>query len=149
MTFTVKSDSLSLLRECENGAKTAVSSIDEVVGRVSDEKLRDELRESRDEHARCERRCGELMTSYGGNEGISIMPAISKSMSWLKTNFELDVKPGDKTIAALMTDGCNMGIKSLTGYLNEYENAEREIKSIAQRMLDDEKKLHDTLEQYL
>ncbi|MFA6948337.1 MAG: hypothetical protein WCQ72_05100 [Eubacteriales bacterium] len=149
MRITVKSDTLSLLRECESGAKTAVSAINEVVGRVNDEKLRECLRESRDEHARCERRCGEIMSAYDENSSPSVMPAISKSMSWLKTNFTLDVKPGDKTVAALMTDGCDMGIKSLSSYLNEFEDADREVKSIARRMLDDEKHLHEVLEGYL
>ena len=41
----------------------------------------------------------------------------------------------DKTIADLMTDGCNMGVKSLNQYLNQYEAADEKKKDIAKRLI--------------
>ena len=36
----------------------------------------------------------------------------------------------DKTIADLMTEGCNMGIESICRYLNEYDSAMESIKGL-------------------
>lgn len=33
-----------------------------------------------------------------------------------------------------MTDGCNMGIKSLSGYINEYKNADAKSMAIAEKL---------------
>ena len=37
----------------------------------------------------------------------------------------------DEHIADLMTDGCNMGIKSIAKYLNKYPTALPEVKELA------------------
>ena len=43
---------------------------------------------------------------------------MAQGMSWIKTNMRLAMNTSDETIAELMTDGCNMGVKSLSRYLN-------------------------------
>ena len=48
---------------------------------------------------------------------------MAKGMSWIKTNMQMAMNESDKTIANIMTDGCNMGIKNLNKYLNEYGDA--------------------------
>ena len=47
----------------------------------------------------------------------------------------------DQTIADLMTDGCNMGVKSLNKYLNQYEAADEVSKDIAKRLINLEEQL--------
>ena len=47
----------------------------------------------------------------------------------------------DKTIAALITDGCNMGVKSLSRYLNQYKAASETAKDIAKRLINLEERL--------
>ncbi len=47
----------------------------------------------------------------------------------------------DETIADLMTDGCNMGVKSLNKYLNQYKAAEEKAKDITKRLINLEEKL--------
>ena len=39
-----------------------------------------------------------------------------------------------KKAAEIMTDGCNMGIKSLSGYINEYKNADAKSMAIAEKL---------------
>ena len=39
-------------------------------------------------------------------------------MSWMKVGVKMGLDDSDKTVADLMTDGCNMGVKSLNRYLN-------------------------------
>ena len=38
-----------------------------------------------------------------------------------------------QTVADLMTDGCNMGVKSLSRYLNQYKAADEQSKNIAKK----------------
>ena len=47
----------------------------------------------------------------------------------------------DETIADLMTDGCNMGVKSLNKYLNQYKAADEKTKDITKRLINVEEKL--------
>ena len=59
----------------------------------------------------------------------------------LKTEFKLGMKENDKTIADLITDGCNMGVKSLNKYLNQYKAADEVSKDITKRLINLEEKL--------
>ena len=66
---------------------------------------------------------------------------IAKGMSWMKTNVKMAVEDSDNTIADLMTDGCNMGVKSLNMYLNQYKAADEVSKDITKRLINLEEKL--------
>ena len=55
----------------------------------------------------------------------------------------------DQTIADLMTDGCNMGVKSLNKYLNQYEAADEETKDITKRLINLEEKLTVDIRDFL
>jgi hypothetical protein len=55
----------------------------------------------------------------------------------------------DKTVADLMTDGCNMGVKSLSKYLNEYKAADEESKDIAKKLIATEADLAMDIRMYL
>jgi hypothetical protein len=74
---------------------------------------------------------------------------MAKGMSWIKTNVKLVMKESDHTIADLMTDGCNMGIKFLRKYLNEYKAAEEKAKDIAKRLINIEEKLTLEIREFL
>ena len=62
---------------------------------------------------------------------------------------ELMLKEDDKTIASLMTDGCNMGVKSLNKYLNEFEAADEKSKDLCKRLIILEEKLRKEMQQFL
>ena len=74
---------------------------------------------------------------------------LAKGMSWVKTNVKLVMDESDKTIADLITDGCNMGVKSLHRYLNQYKSADEKIKDITKRLINLEEKLAIDIRQYL
>ena len=67
------------------------------------------------------------------------------------------VKMGIKSIeevleyvkADLMTDGCNMGVKSLSKYLNKYKAADERSKDIAKRLIHLEAQLAIDIREYL
>ena len=70
-------------------------------------------------------------------------------MSWVKTNVKLALNESDKTIAGLITDGCNMGVKSLNKYLNQYKAADEKSKNIAKKLIRLEEKLETDIRRYL
>lgn len=143
----VNQDTLNLLRECSAGTKMAVSSIDEVTDHVTNAKLRKLLAESRQQH---ETLGGEIHGFLARNNTAEKEPTpMAKGMSWLKANMKMTMNESDSTIAELMTDGCNMGVKSLHKYLNQYTDADPASKSLCRRLAAEEERLGQNLRAFL
>ena len=115
----IEQDTVRLLRECDAGVKMGVSSIEEVLPYVHDETFKKYLSDSKRENDKIKTEIQELLDRYC-DEGKEPNP-IAKGMSWMKTNMKLVMNESDGTIADLITDGCNMGVKSLNRYLNQYQ----------------------------
>ena len=143
----VEQDTIRLLRECDAGVKMGVSSIEEVVDRIENKAFRQVLVDSRQEHDKLDKELQRLLDRYK-DEGKEPNP-MAKGMSWMKTNAMLMMKPTDQTIADLMTDGCNMGVKSLHKYLNEYKAADHASKEIAKKLINLEQELAVDIRSYL
>ena len=143
----IEQDNVKLLRECDAGVKMGVQSIEDVLGYVRSEKFRKYLSDCKREHDKLGMEIGELLDKYG-DDGKNPNP-IAKGMSEMKTNVKLVMSESDKTIADLMTDGCNMGVKSLNRYLNQYEAASEVSKDITKRLINLEERLAIDIRQFL
>lgn len=143
----IEQDTIKLLRECDAGVKMGIESIDDVLRFVRSDKLKGYLSECKGEHEKLKREIGELLDKYE-DEGKDPNP-IAKGMSKMKTNVKLGMDTSDETIADLMTDGCNMGVKSLNRYLNEYAAADEVSKDITKRLINLEERLAIDIRQYL
>ena len=117
----MEQDTVKLLRECDAGIKMGVASIDDVLEHVQAKNFRDRLSVCRSEHEKLEDEVQSLLRQYH-DDGKEPNP-IAKGMSWMKSNMKLAMDTSDAAIADLMTDGCNMGVKSLHKYLNQYQAA--------------------------
>lgn len=135
----IESDTIKLLRECDAGIKMGVASIDDVLDFVYNEELRKYLTDCKDEHNKLKEEIQTLLDKY--HDDGKQPNAMAKSMSWIKTNVKLVMDESDETIADLMTDGCNMGVKSLNKYLNQYKAADEKTKDITKRLINLEEKL--------
>ena len=143
----IESDTIKLLRECDAGIKMGVSSLDEVLDYVHDEKLEEALKEYREEHNELQSEILTLLEKYQ-DDGKEPNP-IAKSMSWVKANAKLVMDESDHTIADLVTDGCNMGVKSLNRYLNQYKAADEKTKNITKKLIRLEEKLTAEVQKFL
>ena len=143
----IEQDTIRLLRECDAGVKMGISSIDDVIDKVKSDSLRQYLMTCRNDHVRLQDEIEVLLENYN-DDGKEPQP-IAKGMSWMKTNIKLAVDNSDGTIADLMTDGCNMGVKSLNKYLNEYEAASEKTKDICKKLIALEEKLAVDIRDYL
>ena len=143
----IEQDTIKLLRECDAGIKMGVSSIDDVLGYVHDKTFRNCLTKCKNSHIKLKEEIQTLLDQYH-DEGKNPNP-MAKSMSWIKTNVKLVMNESDETIADLMTDGCNMGIKSLHKYLNQYKAANEKAKDITKRLINLEEKLTIDIRRFL
>ncbi len=143
----IEPDTIKLLRECDAGIKMGVKSIDDVIDDVKNEDFKKHLSDCKKEHSKLDAELQSLLEKYD-DDGKDPNP-IAKGMSWMKTKLELAVNDSDKTIADLMTDGCNMGVKSLNRYLNQYEAADEVSKDITKRLINLEEKLAVDIRKFL
>lgn len=143
----IEEDTIKLLKECNAGIRMGVSSINEVISRAESNKMKSFLAESLNEHMRLESETENLLCKYG-DEGKEPNP-MAKKMSWVKTNVMMALDAGDDTIADLITDGCNMGVKSLSRYLNKYAAADERSKDIAKKLISMEADLAFAMRDYL
>ena len=143
----IEQDTIKLLRECDAGIKMGVKSIDDVMPYAKSQELKKYLNRCKDEHDELDEQLQELLNSYD-DEGKEPNP-IAKGMSWMKTSMKLSMNESDHTIADLITDGCNMGVKSLSKYLNQYAAADEKSKEICHKLIDIEELLRKDLRPYL
>lgn len=143
----IEPDTIKLLRECDAGIKMGVASIDEVLEYVHHKTFQKLLSDCKKKHEELQDEIQVLLEEYH-DEGKDPNP-MAKGMSWIKTNVKLVMDESDETIADLITDGCNMGVKSLHKYLNQYKAADEKTKDITKRLVNLEEKLAIDIRQYL
>lgn len=143
----MKNETVYLLNQCHLGAQMAVGSIDSVLGRVHDRELRDHLQDSRSIHAKLEKETAELLHRMGQEPQKPGLMA-EKMAEW-KTSVQMRMRPGDATVAALMMDGCHMGIKTLARQLNRHMTADIQSREITRRMIGAEDQMANGLRAYL
>lgn len=140
-------DTVKLLKECDSGIKMGISAIEEVIDDVKNDDFKNLLNESKSHHEKLKDEIIVLLNEHN-DDGKNPNP-MAKGMSWLKTNMKMAADNTDNTVADLITDGCNMGVKSLSRYLNQYKSADRKSRDITQRLVAIEDHLATDIRQYL
>ena len=143
----IEQDTIKLLRECDAGIKMGIDSIDDVLDHVKSENFFKKLTNCKKEHEQLQSEIQKLLDKYQ-DDGKNPNP-IAKGMSWMKTNMKLGMEDSDATIADLMTDGCNMGVKSLNKFLNQNKAADETSKDITKRLIKLEEQLASDIRQFL
>lgn len=143
----IESDTIKLLRECNAGIKMGVSSIDDVIDKVESPELKTVLNSCKDKHQELGSETRKMLNDFGdAGKEPSFM---AKGMSKMKTEIKTAMMPGDSTIADLITQGCDMGVKSLNRYLNEYKAAEEPAKNLTKRLINLEEQLTTDIASFL
>lgn len=143
----VEQDTIKLLRKCDSGIKMGVAAIDEVMGSVKSQELRQTLQKSMEENEQIKNDLQAMLVDYH-DEGKEPNP-MAKGMSWFKTNMKLMMNESDSVVADLITDGCNMGVKSLNRYMNQYKAADEKSKDLTKRLIGVEERLAYEVRPYL
>ena len=143
----IEQDTIKLLRECDAGIKMGVSAINDVLEYTENQELKSALLKSLEEHEKIKNNLLELLNEY--HDDGKEPSAMAKGMSWIKTNFKLSVSESDDVVADLITDGCNMGVKSLYKYLNQYKSADEKSKNMAKKLISIEENLMANMRKFL
>ena len=136
-----------LLRECNSGIKMGVDSINQVMPYIKDEKLKRVLNACKDKHAVLGDETHRILKK--AKMDTKDPHPMAKIMSEVSTRVKITMHRTDNEIASVMTDGCNMGVKSLSRYLNEYKAADEASKDIAWRLIHLEAKLAEDMRGFL
>lgn len=143
----INEDTIYLLRECNSGTQMAVYSIDEILENVKSQKLREILASFKNRHEQLGNELHVLLQKYG--DTTKDPGVIAKGMSWIKANAKLAIDDSDRVCADLVTDGCNMGVKTIQRYLNQYIAADNKAKDLAKDLIRIEENLSCELKPYL
>ncbi len=143
----IQQDTIKLLRECDAGIRMGTASIDQVLPHTKSTAFRQQLTACKDAHLELQTQVQDMLDAFQ-DRGKDLSP-VAKGMAWVKTNAKLGLEESDQTVADLIVDGCNMGVKSLNRYLNQYEAASERTKDIAKRLIHLEERLASDAQAYL
>lgn len=140
-------DTVFLLKECNAGCKMAENSMEQVKPYIKNPEMKTVLEHYRDENRAIGDQCHVLLNECGADEKDP-HPAAS-AFSWISTEVKLAMDSGEKRIAELMIDGCNMGVKSVSQYVNQYPTASEKSVALAEKLIRSEQEFADQMRKFL
>lgn len=138
---------IRLLQECSKGCKMGIKSIEQVNEYVSDSKLRRIIDKYKDEHRRIESEADHLLMWHG--QDSKPPEKMATAMSWISTEVKMMMRDDDKQAAKIMMDGCNMGIQSICGFINQYSGASKSSIALAKDLVKIEEEFRDEMKVYV
>lgn len=143
----VSQDTVELLKECDAGCKMAIDSMEQISKYVSDDKLKTIIQKYNGAHIKMEEDIHRLLNNIG--EDDKEPSPIAKASSWLQSEVKMMMNCDAKQAAHLLTDGCNMGVKSLCEYKNAYKAADEKSVKMCEKLCDLETKMTYELQEFL
>lgn len=147
MSEALNGDTVALLKECNAGTKMATSSIEQISAYVTTPELKEMLHRYNADHIELGEKCHELLNEAGKEEKDP--HPVAKAMSWFTSEVKLSVSGDEKKAVSILMDGCAMGIKSLSEYLNRYSGASDTAKRICEKLRRLEENMMEKLEVYV
>ena len=138
---------IRLLQECSQGCKMGIQSMNQVNEYVSDAKLKRIINQYKEEHQKLDEETDNLLR-WHGKEGKQ-PEKMATAMSWLSTEMKMMMKDDDKQAAKIMMDGCNMGVQSICGFMNQYSGASKSSMEVAQNLVKTEERFREEMKAFL
>lgn len=143
----MNNETKELLKECNQGCKMALNSMDQIQKYAADDSLKSLLEEYRGKFEQTEDRSSRMLEAMDVHEMKPKMMA--SAFSWISTEMKMMMEQDSHQIAKVMMDGCNMGIQSVAEYINKYTQASPESIELAHELLKNEEDFMDELKKYL
>ena len=140
-------DSVLLLQDCIAGCKMALESMDDIREHTDDKQLRELIDKYYNEHTGLSVDCRDMLDKAGAD--IKVPGVFAKMAAKLQTAMKMAVNDDQSQAAKLLTEGCNMGIETISGSLNEYRDADSKSVAIAERLRTLEEKMVGDLQPLL
>lgn len=126
-------NTIELLKECSSGCQMGMESVKKMREYVKDSKMSELLEAYGEKHRGLEGRISGLLSEYGKDEKA---PAkMAEVMAKMDMSIKMFMHPEESQVAKLMMDGCNMGIQSVSEYVNKYPDASQESQDIAKDLI--------------
>lgn len=143
----VSRDTVELLKECDAGCKMAIDSMEQISKHISDERLKTLITKYNGAHIKMEEDIHRML-NHIGEEGQEPNP-MAKASSWIQSEIKMMMSRDTHQAASLLTDGCNMGVKSLCEYKNSYKAADEKSVAFCEKLCDLESKMAEELRTFL
>ena len=143
----VNQDTVELLKECDAGCKMAIDSMEQISKYVTDDQLKTLITKYNGEHIKMEEDIHHVLNAMG-EEDQEPNP-IAKASSWIQSEVKMMLKGDTHQAASLLTDGCNMGIKSLHEYKNQYKAADDRSVNMCEKICNIETRMVEDLQSFL
>lgn len=143
----VNTDTIELLKECEAGVKMATSSMEQIIQHVENPHLKKLIEQKNAEHIKLGEEAHHILNEAGEQDEDPNPVATF----WAKagTGMKMSVNGDSHQAASILTDGCNMGIKSISEYINKYVGADQQSVAIAEKLRSIETDMMKKLEKFL
>ena len=145
----MREDTINLLKECNSGITMGISSINNVLPYVKSPDMRNALVKCKESHAKLGEKTHRALSMYDESRNPPHKMAKMMADMRVKGKVMMAMDSKQRTIAGVMTDGCNMGIKSTYKNLNKYHEANSDAKEIANNLISSEQQLRTELRKYL
>lgn len=114
---------------------------------VTDDRLKTIITKYNGAHIKMEEDIHRMLNNIGA-EGQE-PNVMAKASSWIQSEVKMMMNGDSKQAANLLTDGCNMGIKSLCEYKNEYKAADEKSVGLCEKLCDIEARMVEELQSFL
>ena len=140
-------DDIELLKECDSGVKMGIQGIAAVIDDAYGDDFKNLLENYEEQHVKILGVIHEKLNEAGAS--IRGPHPIARAMANMSTDMKMMMNNSNEKIADIMMDGCNMGIKSVSKYMNQYAAASKETMQIANDIVVLEQNFMNDLRQYL
>lgn len=143
----VSQDTIELLKECDAGCKMAIDSMEQISRYVTDNQLKSIIQKYNGAHIKLEDEVHCMLNKIG--EGEKEPTGMAKAYAWVDSEIKMMMNGDSKQAASILTDGCNMGVKSLHEYKNSYKEADEKSIKICDRLCELETQMAKELQNFL
>ncbi len=138
---------VELLKECGNGCQMAQKSVKQAREFVKDQKLNDLLESYGEKHTEIEKKVIDMLGRYGSSEDNP--GKMAEIGAWMSMEMSMLMHPDEHEAAKKMMDGCNMGIQSVSEYVNKYPDADEEAHEIAKKLIKVEEDFMEEMKEFV
>lgn len=144
---TLNGDTVDLLKDCDSGCKMATDSMEQMLQYVSNPDLNRIIMKYNEDHIEIGNEIHRYLNS--GGEQAQDPSMMARTFAKVQSGVRMTFSGDSHQAAAILTDGCNMGIKSLNESKNKYGAADDKSVGMCERLIRLEKDMCNDLQAFL
>lgn len=147
MAVQYSEDTIHLLQETSSGCKMAIDTIDHIESHVEDKQLREIMNKYHESHVDLQQEC--MRALYEAGVENKEPNAFAQTFATVQSRVKMFMDDDKSMAASILTDGCNMGVKTMSENINKYKNANEDSKMMAERLRNMEERMAGDLQPML